>query len=513
MLILLAIIVGGLAFLASRDSRRQKLPPTPRGLPVIGNLHQLWTRPWITFMKWAEKYGPLFHINVAGQHTIVIANHKVAIALLERRANIYSDRPMNIVVNDFLTRGMVFAFAQHNDVWRRMRRASHEVLNKQIAKRYHNFQNVEASLLVNDLLKAPDSYENHLRRATTSLLLCIIYGLPPLTDSLDPVILKVNRVTERILTAAGPGEFLVEYLTWIKYLPSWICKWKRDAEAAFISTTALFEDLYSNVKKRVEEGDNITSVAASLVKDPIHQDLSFREKAWLAGTLYAAGSETTSKQMLWFLAAMVRHPSVQRRAQFEIDAIVGRCRLPNLDDLEALPYIRAIVKEVMRWRGVGPLGIPHRLCEDDYYEGYLLPKDTVCIVNSWGLNHDRSIYGEDADFFRPERHLDEAGINLISYPDTKEEGHITYGFGRRVCVGRHVANNNMFIQMACILWCFDIHLGNDEAGKAVSIGDDDLIHDGLMTRPVPFPCEFIPRFPEVEHIIKASVELAGFGPN
>jgi len=63
----------------------------------------------------------------------------------------------------------------------------------------------------------------------------------------------------------------------------------------------------------------------------------------------------TSGQLAWFMLAMVLHPESQKRAQDEIDSIVGRDRLPTFQDYEQLPYVRALVKETMRWRGVAPL--------------------------------------------------------------------------------------------------------------------------------------------------------------
>lgn len=171
--------------------------------------------------------------------------------------------------------------------------------------------------------------------------------------------------------------------------------------------------------------------------------------------------------MLWFFLSMALHPDVQAKAQAQIDDIVGRERLPSLDDYERLPYIRAIMKELLRWRGIGPLGrfpnfiapkcqiidklsgVPHAAATDDFYEGYFIPKGTNCIVNVWcvrwslydncvnfislrALNHDKDVYGDDADLFRPERHLDGSGqIQLVASQETKDDGHCTFGFGRR----------------------------------------------------------------------------------
>lgn len=77
------------------------------------------------------------------------------------------------------------------------------------------------------------------------------------------------------------------------------------------------------------------------------------------------------------------YPDVMKRAQAEIDKVVGRGRLPTFADRERLPYICAIVKEVLRWRPVGPIGLPHQTSQDDTYEGYFIPKGTLVLLNFW----------------------------------------------------------------------------------------------------------------------------------
>ena len=95
---------------------------------------------------------------------------------------------------------------------------------------------------------------------------------------------------------------------------------------------------------------------------------------------------------------MVKYPKVQKRAQEEIDRVVGRNRLPDYSDKESLPYILAMVKEAMRWNMVNPNGaslalsatillnfasVAHQCTEDDEVDGYFIPKGTVVIGNSW----------------------------------------------------------------------------------------------------------------------------------
>ncbi|KAJ7083084.1 cytochrome P450 [Mycena belliarum] len=503
------VLVSLLLFLHRKTLKSKGIRPRgPPGLPFIGNIHQIRKHPWITFMEWSKIYGPIFHLNIAGQDAIVLGSHKVAADLLDRRSAIYSDRPRNIVTR-ILTGDLVFAFTQITPIWRRMRRASHDALGPKVSKTYHVLQEREVVWLADQMIKAPTLFRSHIQRTSASLVMSIIYGTP-IADSEDPIILEIQHFVDRALGAAAPGAFIVEYFTWMQYLPRWMSGWRRYAEYWYEKDSALLTGLFSGVQARVDAGDNGPSVAAKLIKVQDQDSLSVLDSAWLSATLYAAGAETSAGQMEWFMVSMILNPGVQKAAHTEMDNIIGRGRMPTLNDYDQLPYIRAIVKEVLRWRPVLPLGacLPHRLSQDDWYDGYFLPKDTTVIPNIWGLNHDTTVYGSDADTFRPERHLDEAQKLKPAPKDTKEESHCSFGFGKRVCVGRHVANRTLFIEVATILWSFNICAAQDESGNFVMPSSEPATEGtSLILRPRVFGCELIPRFSEVPTIIAHTMDV------
>jgi len=103
-----------------------------------------------------------------------------------------------------------------------------------------------------------------------------------------------------------------------------------------------------------------------------------------------------------FFLAMLVYPDVQKKAQEELDRIVGCDRLPEYEDRASLPYIEALYREVLRWRPVAPLGIPHAITADDIYKGYFIPKGTMVLGNVWAMTHNEAIY-PDPDKFKPER--------------------------------------------------------------------------------------------------------------
>jgi cytochrome P450 len=186
--------------------------------------------------------------------------------------------------------------------------------------------------------------------------------------------------------------------------------------------------------------------------------------------------------MAWWTLAMLAYPETQARAHAELDAVVGRARLPTFADLTHLPYIRAMVKEALRWRPAAPLGAPHRSTEDGWYEGMFIPKGTLCIANLWHMNRDPEIYGKNTEDFDPGRHLDANGYLGSGVPDVnlKEHGNFTFGFGRRNCVGRYMADNALFINIAVILWATKFERKKDATGHYLPLNLDGWVDVGLV---------------------------------
>jgi len=177
---------------------------------------------------------------------------------------------------------------------------------------------------------------------------------------------------------------------------------------------------------------------------------------------------------------MIAFPEVQRRAQAELDSVVGRDCLPTFDDAPRLPYVCAIVREILRWRPALPLCVPHAAIKDDWYEGMFIPKGTVCIANLWHCSHDRAVFGEDADEFRPERHLNSEGELVPGPVETNQTGNVAFGFGRRFCVGKDLANNSLYIDISRMLWGVNFECARDENGKEIPLDLNTFVDTGII---------------------------------
>ncbi|CCL98630.1 uncharacterized protein FIBRA_00632 [Fibroporia radiculosa] len=492
-----------------RRARRQSLPPGPNGVPFLGNIFQITPTIWLEFTKWQKEYGDIFYVNLLGRDVVVLNTHRTATDLLDRRSRIYSDRMRNIVASEILTGGLLMVLGRWDDQWKRMKKAAHDGMTRTKARQLHPTQITEALFLLSDLLETPDAWGAHVRKSTSLLIFNLVYGHSTQNSVALSAVPRINQFATRLLRALYPGAHLVEFFPWMIYFPSWMAKWKRDAERWFKEDSAMYEELYSGVEAQVAEGGVPSSFASLIIEQQHVHRLSHLQASWLAGTMYAAGAETTSAVLAWFILAMVIYPDVQRRAQEEIDVVVGRTRVPTFEDYNRMPYIRAVVKEALRWQPAAPLGTPHRLIEDDWYEGYLIPKGAMVIPNVWSMNRDPNVYGPDAHEFNPSRHLTSDGRFAKAPDHTKQEGHASYGFGHRLCVGRHVANDAIFINAASILWAFVLEGVPGPDGCPVIPSPEAVVTSGSVMRPASFKCLFNPRFEDVPDVLEAAQELHG----
>ncbi|KAI0265680.1 cytochrome P450 [Gloeopeniophorella convolvens] len=452
------------------------------------------------------------YLDAMGKPVIVLNSLKSAFELLERRASNYSDRPRLIMANEILNGGMQIGMLNRTDpLWRKMRRAAHENLTKEAVKSYYTTETKEAVIFSSSLLNNPDyaTRGRHLHRFGASTIMSFVYDYPTLESEHDEAVKRIEGFNERVGRAGSPGSFWVDFFPWMKHIPATFAKWKRDGMRYFAEDLEMFAGLMDRVQNDRANGVDRPSFCASILQFHDRHGLTEPEAAMLAGSLYAAGSETTPSTIEWLLLSLTAFPEVQQRAQAEIDAMVGRGRTPTFADAPSLPYVRAVVREVIRWRPAVGLGVPHATTEDDWYEGMFIPKGAMCLANAWHCNHDRAVFGDDADEFKPERHLDRNGDLAPGPVETSREGHVTFGFGRRICVGKHIASDSVFIATAMILWAVKIERARDENGKELPLDLDSFIDLGLVVQPVPHECRITPRFPEVPSILAEERERHG----
>ncbi|ESK89478.1 cytochrome p450 [Moniliophthora roreri MCA 2997] len=483
------------------SKRRGKLPPGPKGYPLVGNIFELdLKRPWHTFVEWKKTYGDIVHFRLFNQDVILLNSAKVAGDLLDRRAANYSQR-YRMTVTEYLTGGLDIVFMNPGLTWRSMRRAAHEALNVRASMSYYPIQMHEGIRLAMNMLDSPEKYQDHTSKFASQGVAYVVYNDPSCGNTIE----FVMEYIDIILNSSLPGNYLANLIPSLRHAPDFLAKWKREAKERHRVTSEKFLSYFLPIKEAVLRGQETgTSFCSMLVESHERHGLNDLESAWLAAMVLLAGIETTMTTLGWMILAMITFPEVQRKAQEELDRVVGRTRIPTLNDMENLPYMRALVKEALRWRPAPPMGVFHMSLEDDIYEGYHISKGSLVIPNILAMNHDMMTYGPNPDEFRPERFLNDDGTHKESPPDTKDEGHYTFGFGHRICPGRHLATNALFT-FAIVLWAMHLEPGKDAQGNETVLSTDDET-SGIISRAPSYSISSKPRFPGALEILRSAKE-------
>jgi len=303
----------------------------------------------------------------------------------------------------------------------------------------------------------------------------------------DPLVSMIHEASNSIIHAETPEKAaIIDAFPALTLLPTWFpgASFKRHAFRLKNVLNDMVEKPFEYALDRVTSGLSATSMVseglARFQGDPTFE-LAIKESS---ATAFGAGSETTHSVLLVFIQAMVLNPEAQKRAQAEIDHVVGSGRLPDFGDRASMPYIEAVLRETLRFNPIAPLGLPHATVNDDVYEGYFIPKGTSVVANIWAMTHDPVKY--PAPFkFKPERFFTPSGElndDLVAP---------VWGWGRRICVGRYLADASVWSAIASMLAVFDFLKSKDVNGKDIDF--EPRWTPGLVSRPVNFPCRITPR--------------------
>jgi len=318
---------------------------------------------------------------VFGQVVIVLNSIKVAKDLLEKNGDIYSDRPV-IPFYEMMGWQWVVPIARSGERWQRGRKLLDRGLRPGAAALHRPMLQARARVLLTRLLTDPQRWEGHIDLFQGESILAMTYGYE-VHGHEDRMIDAAKRMhkfgAEKIL----PGALLVNYISLLRHIPEWL-PWLSYKPLARIGHNLGNQVLYPPlqfVKESILNGTALPSLALENFQEVENLKLRGSDRdeaeeiiAGALGSIYAAASDTTVSALMSLFVAMLLHPNVQKKAQEELDFAIGRERLPTFEDRPRLPFIDAVCKELLRWRPVNPLGIPHAATKNDTYAGFFIPK-------------------------------------------------------------------------------------------------------------------------------------------
>lgn len=391
---------------------------------------------------------------------------------------------------------------KYGDLWRDHRKLLNSVLNKTVVHRFWPLQLAEARAFLKNLVNTPEDFLTHVRVVSGKVVMNMAYGIRS-SKAQDEYIEIAREAISYLAKAAAPGSYLVDVLPILKYLPSWMpgVQFKKDAEVWKQMGTNMATLPYEHTKRDIAAGTAHSSFVQTLIEGQELTPTQDELIKYTAGTLFLAAADTTVSSVSSFFLAMTLFPEVQRRAQAEIDAVVGPDVLPTFEDRANLPYVNALIKELTRWAPVVPAGVPHVAMEDDTYNGYFIPSGTLVLGNIWAVSHDETLWPEP-EKFSPERFLktdtDKDSPNVID-PYT-----YFFGFGRRMCPGMWFADSAMFITITSVLHSFNISKEIDENGQEIT--PPYAFTGAHISHPQPFKCKITPRSKTAESLVMAEVD-------
>jgi hypothetical protein len=252
------------------------------------------------------------------------------------------------------------------------------------AIKYQVVQDYESKQVLRDLLDHPESFYIINKRYSASVIMLVSYGYRVRSFE-DPLVMKIYSVLDNLTEMTAPGAHAVDSFPSLKFLPQCMLgNWYNHGKKIFAHDSKIWLEFWDRLKKEVDAGTAQPSFCRDFyLSNPEKHGIDDLLAAYTCGGLIEAGSETTATTLNNWMLAMTLNPKVYLKAQAEMDAIVGMTRLPQWTDEQKLPYLRAMVKEVLRWRPVNKFGMFHATTEDDWYEDRFIPKGSVVVLNWW----------------------------------------------------------------------------------------------------------------------------------
>ncbi|OHF02015.1 cytochrome P450 2D18 [Colletotrichum orchidophilum] len=489
--------------------RREKyLPPGPPTLPVLGNAHLIPSRGlYAKFKEWADQYGSIYSLKV-GQSTMIVLNDRHAVhELLTSKGAYYNDRPVDQQFQ-LVMRGENTSLMHDGPLWRAERKIAASYFSpKNLDTALRGVQESEFAYLMHDLLEKPDEFMENVKRTTASIASITIFGQRA-TDWNSFWAYAVYITMDAVSLILEPGSYLPEeQFPILKLIPDRLAKSRQQGKELYHTITNVWNKAREGVDLRRSKGLMRESLIDKLLDEKIKCDvpLTYTGLNNFLGGLQMAAADTTATATLTNIMLLAKHPEVQEKARVEIDRVCGVERFPNWTDFKDLPYINCIIKEGLRMKPVVPTGVAHASKQDRWYGDMFIPAGSTIFIPAYALNHN-SDSSPDPFTYNPERYLsvaDKLAPELAASPKYEERDHYSYGAGRRMCVGLHLAERSQWRMVAQMLWAFKIEPALGPDGKQIELDSSpDGYVEGLLHTPKKFKVRFVPRSEKHVEVIR-----------
>ncbi|KAK9220403.1 hypothetical protein WN943_009054 [Citrus x changshan-huyou] len=449
------------------------LPPGPRGLPFIGNLHQFdYSNPQNYFWRLSKQYGPMVSLRLGSVPILVVSSAKMAEEVLKTHDLQFCGRPALVSQQKVSYNGLDVAFAPYNAYWREIRKICVvHLFNSNRVQSFRPIREGEVSILIEKVSRSAVASKpvnlSELMKSLTSSITCRI-GFGKSYEVEDQGISERSRFGALLAETQSliVGFFFADYfpsMGWVDNITGMIRRLERTFKEFDAFHQELIEEHMDPARIKTEQED-IVDVLLQLWK----QGGSKVDLTWdhIKADVLIAGTDTSAATLIWALTYLMKNCRVMKKVQEEIRSLIRNKDFVDEDDVEKLSYLRAVVKETLRMQPVAPLLIPRETTEKCKIDRYEIPQKTRVFVNAWAIGRDPETW-ENPNEFYPERFID----SPIDFKGQHFE-LIPFGAGRRICPGIQMGIATVDLALANLLYKFDWEM-------PFGMHNDDLDFDAL----------------------------------
>ncbi|GKV42123.1 hypothetical protein SLEP1_g49565 [Rubroshorea leprosula] len=352
--------------------------------------------------------------------------------------------------------GLDLAFSPFDSYNKEIRKISSlHLFSPNRAKLFRPIREDEVSQMIDKVSKSCDASKpinlSEVMVYLTSSIICRV-GFGKRCVDKGSEISKFNRILSETQVMLSKF-FVCDYfpsMRWVDRLTGGLSRLENVVKELDAFYQQLIDD-HLDPKRQKPEQEDIIDVFLKIMKDPQSTShISFDHIKAMLMNVFVAGTDTSAATVVWAMTFLMKYPATMKKAQEEVRNFDGKKRFLNEDEIQDLPYLKAVVKETLRLQSVVPLLLPRETLRDCNIGGYKIPAKSLVYVNAWAIGRDTEAWGQNPEDFCPERFMDSS----IDYKG-QDFGLIPFGSGRRICPGMHMGAATVELALANLLYRFD----------------------------------------------------------